>query len=144
MARITGTIPRPEIENLSPRKLDDLVQSKHRELIERHGHGLLYTSSNPATGDVTYTFDYAEQFDAPPPGSSLVLNPHVEPVDDELLRAVKTARVKMCNMSAVKQAPDGTYVPIDAADVNAQNTCDAINRLERLLAKHDPEGRVLG
>lgn len=133
MARITGSIPNSEIRNLSPRELDDALVKLHRELIDKHGYGLLHTGRGTG-GEITWTFDYAVSFDNEK-GESPAVNPFVEPMSDKLLDAMHTARVKLCNMSAVKLEGDH-YVPVDPEDENAANTCGAINEIERVLAKH--------
>lgn len=122
MARVTGTITERDVLNLSFEDRKNHLTNLYTELQKRHGPGIFHTAGKP-NGDLDWSFDYAEQF-----------SPYLG-LSAEQVEAIHNARVKMCNMSAVK-LENGAYVAIDPNDFNAATTVRDINVLEELLAQY--------
>ncbi len=109
------------------------AEAIHRRLVEEHGPGLFEHRVSDDKSGIAYTFEYAERV-----GEG---NHSLPLIDGELLEAIRIARINMCNMSAVKQDPDGIYSAIDPDDECAAGKCISINRLEEFLNHPSNRGR---
>lgn len=154
MARITGTVPYSDIQNLSPRALEEALTNKHRELVDKHGMGLLHTERQP-NGDLTFNFDHADGFTHVPLGSHLTERDEDKRLlTPEQVQAVHHAKVVLANSAGIKQVPDGEhptgsrYEPLTTDkdhkdfDPAAADVCRDINVLEAMLEPYDTQGKV--
>lgn len=133
MARVIGTIPHWDIQNLKPGELTAMLETKHRTLNQINGFGQFTHTPNDNHG-IDWTFDYAEGFDVN--HIQATLGGHrVEPMTPELLDAMFVARTKLCNSASVVYR-DGQYHPLNEGDPIAPTVAASANVLEDVLVRH--------
>lgn len=152
MARITGTIPFADVQNLTSRAREERLTEVHRDLVEKNGMGLLH-STTEQNGDISWHFDYAEGFEHAPLHSHLTGHPNGPDegknilLTPEQVQAIHHARVILTTNARAKVDEDGKYVPLvtdeedDDFDPGAANLCRDINVLVDMLAPYDTQGK---
>lgn len=103
----------------------DVTRGLHEEMEEEYGAGKLITAQLPIC--LQYHFEpFPQTSDGPL-------------IDDELLFAIRLARVRLCNYTPVRyDVETGIYHPLYPDDSSTQRV-NALNRIEKFLKHYDME-----